>query len=103
MELFAEIVPDVYTRFGATFYFLRDGVSCDLSKDATYFGAEFVFPFPLPLSSSFLPVNKTCVHTYKSSSSRHVVELADGSRYDNLALKREDAYVKITDTNGKVY
>ena len=35
--------------------------------------------------------------------SRHVVELADGSKYNNLALKRGDACVKMTDTNGNVY
>ena len=35
--------------------------------------------------------------------SRHVVELVDRSKYNNLALKRGDACVKITDTNGKVY
>ena len=32
----------------------------------------------------------------------HVVELADGSKY-NLALKRGDVCVKMTNTNGKVY
>ena len=35
--------------------------------------------------------------------SRHIVELADGSKYNNLALKSRDACVKMTDTNGKVY
>ena len=68
LELSAEIVPNVCIRFGernhrTTSSFLRDGTSRDLSKDATYFGAQFVFPLLLPFCSSLLPANKACVHT----------------------------------------
>ena len=52
LELLAEIVPNVCSVRQITVLlprFLRDGVSRDLSKDATYFGAQFVFPFPFQL------------------------------------------------------
>ena len=38
----------------------------------------------------------------KFDPSRHAVELVDGSKYGNLALKRGDACVNMIDTNGKV-
>ena len=40
---------------------------------------------------------------HKDFDPSHHVELADGSKYNNLALKRGDICVKMTDTNGKVY
>ena len=73
LELSTEIVPNVYIRFGETKspnYFLDFyATACH----ATYFGAQFVFPFPLPFCSSLLPANKACVHTYKSSSPQILV------------------------------
>ena len=49
--------------------FLRDSMSRDLSKDATYFSGQFVFPFSLPLCPlPFLPIIKACVHACKSFS-----------------------------------
>lgn len=36
-------------------------------------------------------------------ASRHIAELVDGSRYNNLALKRGAACIEMTDWNGKFH
>ena len=48
-------------------------------------------------------IRSLLVFIKKFDPSRHVVELADGSKYNNLAFKRRDACVKMTDANGKIY
>ena len=66
LELSAEIVPNVCTRFSEANHrtsssFLREGLSRDLSKDAIYILSPNLY-------SSLLPANKACVHTCISSS-----------------------------------